>query len=280
MWTMIALMVALMTVLWWQTSIVLEAKAAPRQSQAPDRGALEVSSASKAVSASTNPYLAALTHAKAHQQEATLADKLPTTDQLDPFARRFEPPELSSPVRFVERSTRLLPDASCRERPELVALDAEQQLRKLYAIDPAERYPHDYFFRTFTQFFKQGDEYMQVAAVWDVRMPPVYRVDFYSSPTPDFSRDVIAVTSPITVPHDPDAQSVLEFIESLTQLYQRQGAQLGQRIVEAQLPSSDGKHEIQVTLADQRVQSWGFQGGLCKSNREGDGLHCRCVLTS
>lgn len=210
--------------------------------------------------------------------DAALARTLPAAARLDPFAQRFAAPQLLSPERFVHLPTRLVRSASCATHPVLgqpAETVAERLLAHTYGIDPSERWPADYFFRTLTQFWTLGAEHYQISAVWDLGRPAVYRFEFYASPRADFSAEVLAVPAPLPAPERADALSATAYVAALAALYERQGARLGQRVVEAELATAAGA-PVELRLADARVQYWRLDAALCVAAADAVSLHCQC----
>jgi hypothetical protein len=219
-----------------------------------------------------------------HQHQNPELEKLiaqwPDDERYDAMQHRFHRPALLSDGLFHKTETTLQRDVRCKTNLTLAAnASAEQQLQYLYALPTDQRYPEDVFFRTLTQFWSLDGEYYQLSAVWDIGIPPVYRIQFFASPTPDFSRDVIDVPPPLAIPAVLDAAASAQYVAQLSAQYEKQGAQLGQRILEMEIPSDQPDERVSIKLVDAQPLSWSFPGGLCMLKADGRAMQCQCFST-
>jgi glycosyltransferase A (GT-A) superfamily protein (DUF2064 family) len=246
------------------------------------REVASVATASPALSASSKHQTEATEnqhlHAHGDPRMQAMLQAWPKDEQYDAIKHRFDSPGLLNEVLFDASTTALQSEAACKTNEAISGANAaEQQIKQLYALSSEERFPEEIFFRTLTQFWRLGDEYYQLSAVWDIGIPPVYRIKFFTSPTPDFSRDVIEVTPPLAVPAVLDSAASAQYVAALTAQYQQQGAQLGQRILEMEMPSDQEGERVEIKLADAQPLSWTFPGGACLLNNSGKAMQCRCV---
>lgn len=196
---------------------------------------------------------------------------------LDLRAHYFDAPALVDGARFAAAETPLLVEASCRAQPLLSQTGtAEERLKTLYAMDPAERFPTDLFYRSMLQFWRDGDEYYQLSAIWDIGIPPVYRLALHRSPVADFSRDVREAPLPQPLPGVIEASAAAEYMARTTNAAVARGAQLGLQLTEAQWPTEDGRGSVRTTLANGRAMGWNFPGGHCNYDQSIAALRCRC----
>lgn len=196
---------------------------------------------------------------------------------VDLRALYFQPPVLAEGGRFAQVETPLLVEASCRSQPLLArGGSAESRLRTLLALEPSERFPRDLFYRSMIQFWRDGDAYYQLSAIWDIGIPPVYRLALHRSPVADFSRDVREAPLPQPVPGVLDAHATADYMAQTTDAAVARGGQLGLQLTEAEWPTSDGRGRMRTTLANGRAMGWSFPGGHCGWDAEASALRCRC----
>lgn len=196
---------------------------------------------------------------------------------VDLRALYFQPPALADGTRFAEVETPLLVEVSCRAQPLLArGGSAESRLRTLFAMEPSERFPRDLFYRSMIQFWREGDAYYQLSAIWDIGIPPVYRLALHRSPVADFSRDVRETPLPGRVPDVIDAQAAADYMAQTTDGAVARGGQLGLQLTEAEWPTPDGRGRMRTTLANGRAMGWSFPGGHCGWDAEAASLRCRC----
>lgn len=207
-------------------------------------------------------------HGHDHGEEAPNVDLRPLY---------FQPPALVDGGRFAAAETPLLVEPSCRAQRLLArGGSAEARLGALYALDAGERFPRDLFYRSMIQFWREGSEYYQLSAIWDIGIPPVYRLALHRSPVADFSRDVREAPLPQPVPGVIDAAAAADYMAQATDAAVARGGQLGLQLTEAEWPTTDGQGRVRTTLANGRAMGWSFPGGHCGWDAEASALRCRC----
>ncbi len=206
------------------------------------------------------------------------SDDMPNID-LRPMY--FRPPALHDDRRFAAANTPLLVEPSCNGKPQF-AQDgtAEQRLQSLYALDAAERFPQDLFYRSMIQFWRYGEQYYQLSAIWDIGIPPVYKLQLYRSQTADFSGAVVEESLPGPLPGVPDAAAASDYLGRVTREYVGKGARLGLQLVETEWPAAEGQGRIRATLANGRAVGWSFPGGYCRFDAAAAAMRCKCPLGS
>ncbi len=206
------------------------------------------------------------------------SDDMPNID-LRPIY--FQPPALRDDRRFAAADTPLLVEPSCNGKPQF-AQDgtAEQRLQSLYALDAAERFPQDLFYRSMIQFWRYGGQYYQLSAIWDIGIPPVYKLQLYRSQTADFSGAVVEESLPGPLPGVADAAAASDYLGRVTRDFVGKGASLGLQLVETEWPAAEGQGRIRATLANGRAVGWSFPGGYCRFDAAAAGMRCKCPLDS
>jgi len=252
-------LVSIAALLWWRSAQPEPASAAPAVAQAD---------------ASAEP--AHADHdADAHAEHGH--DHGPEAPNIDLRSRYFEAPSLADTGRFAAADTPLLVEPSCRGNRLLApGGGAESRLRQLYAVDAKERFPQDLFYRSLIQFWRQGESYYQLSAIWNIGIPPTYQLRLFRSSTPQFDAGTTVVEALPDAPEAPDAAAAADYLARLTTQRVAEGAQLGLHIVEAEWPGTQRGERARTTFANGRAAGWSFNGGHCAFDAAAAALRCRC----
>jgi hypothetical protein len=251
-------LVGIAVLLWWRSAQPTPAPVAPAVAEAAEPAAADAA-------------------ADAHDDHGHGHDHGAEAPNIDLRPRYFEAPSLADAGRFAAAETPLLVEPSCRGNRLLApGGGAESRLQQLYAVDAKERFPQDLFYRSLIQFWRQGDSYYQLSAIWDIGIPPTYQLRLFRSSTPQFDSGTTVAEALPDAPEAPDAAAAADYLAQITAQRVADGAQLGLHMVEAEWPGTQRGERARATFANGRAAGWSFTGGYCAFDAAAAALRCRC----
>jgi hypothetical protein len=176
--------------------------------------------------------------------------------------------------------TRLEMDPSCAVR--LHKPDANRsvqaQLLSDYGIKGEQRVPEDVFFESLTQFFNVKEQFYQLSArARPASRPPVYTIEFYVAADAGMRTSVTKLDVPVPVPANLDAISVRKVVEETLALFQKQGAQVGARLMQVRVTGAPGEADQEVSYINATPVQWAFGSGVCQLQAKKQSALCRCL---
>lgn len=144
-------------------------------------------------------------HRKLHLPSTTAATPAPpaptapVTDPVPPSTNAPKPewvrdwftdPRFARDNRYAPQTLPLKWNANCRKVPAAKRYKDIAKLAKgRTGVSGEPQFPRNAHIVEITQFWRLGDSYYSMGASWNESQPPTYRVEKYSSGSPDFQKD-------------------------------------------------------------------------------------------
>lgn len=178
-------------------------------------------------------------------------------------------------------ATRIERDPSCRNSDFLGSSSTVEGLlaRHWGIVDDASR--ERLFFLKDRRFFRFGGRFHQLSAVWDIAIPPRYRIEWFSAADAAMTQDIRQERSfgdQETVDAI-DARRLLDRVTPKQDGNAEQGSP-GARLLHVQIDRADGKPPQEVGFLNNRVYALSFPGGACRLLANKDVAYCECSQPS
>ncbi|MBS1983314.1 MAG: hypothetical protein JST16_04005 [Bdellovibrionales bacterium] len=186
-------------------------------------------------------------------------------------------PVFASPGKYKGTKVAIVWDASCRGH----LLAKQNELTHLVfsrtGLSGEKQFPRNAHVQEITQFWQQDHSYYQMSATWTSSVPAAYRIEFFVSSDPNFSRDIRRLPIPdLRRPASVGVEIALRTINKTLQEAKAQGAQEGARreLLSVASPQSNGEPKYIRYLNAQPVEY--REAGLHCVGSVGSSSTCRC----
>lgn len=178
-------------------------------------------------------------------------------------------------------ATRIERDPSCSNSDFLGSSNTVEELlaRHWGIADDASR--ERLFFLKDRRFFRLGGRFHQLSAVWDIAIPPRYRIEWFSAADAEMTQDIRQERSfgdQETVDAI-DARRLLDRVTPKQDGNAEQGSP-GARLLHVQIDRADGKPPQEVGFLNNRVYALSFPGGACRLLANKVAAYCECSQPS
>jgi hypothetical protein len=218
---------------------------------------------------------------EAQEEALEILSQSPTPEPLfNPQPEHFLAPLQAPDGAFLQDQTRLEMDPSCAIRLHKPDgnRSAQAQLLSDYGIKGDQRVPEDVFFESLTQFFTVKEQFYQLSArARPASRPPVYTMEFYVAADAGMSISVTKLDVPVPIPANLDAISVRKVLTETLALFEKQGAQVGARLMQVRVTGAPGEADQEVSYINATPVQWAFGSGVCQLQAKRQSALCRCL---